>query len=129
MNVQRLSEFLDALPRRHRYAFEFRDPSWSNPKLFQLLRKYKVAYCPFDLAGYQSPIEITTDFTYVRLHGPGNKYQGSYTEDSLKSWAARIQEWQTALGAIYLYFDNDHGGYAAHNAMRLRELVTMQGTS
>jgi uncharacterized protein YecE (DUF72 family) len=127
MNIQRLDDFLEALPRGHRYAFEFRDPSWSNPEIFQLLRKYKAAYCPFDLAGYQSPIEITTNFIYVRLHGPGDKYQGSYTEDALNKWASRIKEWRTELRAIYVYFDNDQAGYAAHNAMRLRELVQPPG--
>jgi uncharacterized protein YecE (DUF72 family) len=128
MNIQRLDDFLQALPRGHRYAFEFRDPSWNNPEIFQLLRKHKAAYCPFDLAGYQSPIEITTDFTYIRLHGPGNKYQGSYTDNALNNWACKINEWQTALRAVYVYFDNDQAGYAAHNAIRLRELVKSQPT-
>jgi uncharacterized protein YecE (DUF72 family) len=126
MNIQRLDEFLDALPRWHRYAFEFRDPSWNTPEVFRILGKHRAAYCSFDLAGYQSPIEITTDITYVRLHGPGNKYQGSYTEGALNAWASRINEWRTAVHAIYVYFDNDQAGYAAHNAMRLRELVNMQ---
>jgi uncharacterized protein YecE (DUF72 family) len=122
-NAQRLEDFLSALPRGHRYAFEFRDPSWSDSEIFRILRRHKAAYCPFDLAGYQSPIEITTNFTYIRLHGPGNKYQGSYTDDALNKWASRIKEWRTALRAVYVYFDNDQAGYAAHNAMRLRELV------
>ena len=123
-NAQRLDEFLVALPRGHRYAFEFRDPSWNNSEILQILRSHKAAFCPFDLAGYQSPIEITADFTYIRLHGPGDKYQGSYSDAALSNWVSRIKEWRTALRAIYVYFDNDQAGYAAHNAMRLRELVT-----
>ena len=72
---ERLAHFLDALPRHHRYAFEFRNPTWNTPEILQLLRCRNVAYCAFDLAGYQSPVEITADFTYLRLHGPGGKYQ------------------------------------------------------
>ena len=123
LNIQRLEAFLDALPSTHRYAFEFRDPSWNSREVFQLLRRYRAAYCPFDLAGYQAPLEITCDFTYVRLHGPGNKYQGSYSDAALDKWACKISEWRASLRAVYVYFDNDQAGYAAHNAMRLRELV------
>jgi uncharacterized protein YecE (DUF72 family) len=123
VNVERLEGFLDALPPRRRYAFEFRNESWNNPEVLRLLRQRNAAYCPFHLAGYQSPIEITADITYVRLHGPGGKYQGSYSDESLRTWAGRINEWRKDLKAIYVYFDNDDSGYAARNALRLRELV------
>ncbi|MCU1339889.1 MAG: hypothetical protein JWO19_5470 [Bryobacterales bacterium] len=124
VNIPRLQGFLDALPRRHRYAFEFRNPTWNSPEVFRLLCQRNAAYCPFHLAGYQSPIEITADFTYVRLHGPGGKYQGSYDDDALKSWARRTKKWRRELKAIYVYFDNDDSGYAALNALRLRELLS-----
>lgn len=123
VNVARLAAFLEALPGGHRYAFEFRNESWSSPEVLQLLRAHQAAWCSFHLAGFQSPIEITADFTYVRLHGPGGKYQGSYSDAALRSWARRINEWRGDLTAVYVYFDNDDSGYAAHNAMRLRELV------
>jgi uncharacterized protein YecE (DUF72 family) len=123
VNIQRLEEFLDALPRQHRYSFEFRDERWNSPEVLQLLRKRNAAYCLFHLAGYQSPIEITADITYVRLHGPAGKYQGSYDNKTLGSWACRIKEWRRDLKAVYVYFDNDDSGYAARNALRLRELV------
>jgi uncharacterized protein YecE (DUF72 family) len=71
-----------------------------------------------------TPLEITADWTYVRLHGPtGNKYQGSYSEEQLRRWAAQIREWSTRLKRIYIYFDNDDRAYAVWNALRLKELV------
>jgi len=123
VNVERLDTFLEALPKWHRYAFEFRDPSWNTQAVYEVLRKHNAAYCAFHLAGYQSPIEITTDIAYVRLHGPGGKYQGSYSDGVLREWAQRIRDWQRDLKAIYLYFDNDDSGFAAFNALRLRELT------
>jgi uncharacterized protein YecE (DUF72 family) len=125
VNLERLDTFIGALPQSHRYAFEFRDPSWNTPEVCQLLRKHNAAWCSFDLAGYQSPVEITADFAYVRLHGPGGKYQGSYSDEALRAWAARIEEWRRTLGAIYVYFDNDDSGFAAFNALRLKELTSL----
>ncbi|HUO59117.1 MAG TPA: DUF72 domain-containing protein [Candidatus Acidoferrales bacterium] len=122
-NAQRLEGFLAALPRSHRYTFEFRETSWNSAQVLQILRRYNAAYCVYELAGYLSPIEITADWAYVRLHGPGNKYQGSYERRTLRQWAAQIANWSTQLKAVYFYFDNDDAGYAARNALELKKLV------
>ncbi len=123
LDYDRLHSFLEILPAYHRYAFEFRNATWEVPETYELLNRYRCAHCAFDLAGYQSPVRITTDFAYVRLHGPGNKYQGSYSEQALRQWADQIALWRGQLRAIYIYFDNDDSGYAALNASRLKELT------
>jgi uncharacterized protein YecE (DUF72 family) len=122
-NPQRLADFLAALPRGHHYAFEFRDPSWNNGDVFDILRSHGTSYCIYDLAGYLSPLIVTARIIYVRLHGPGGKYQGSYSEEALADWAHRISSWRRAGHDVYIYFDNDQAGYAAHNALRLKELT------
>jgi uncharacterized protein YecE (DUF72 family) len=123
LDWERLRNFIKYLPREHHYAFEFRNPSWSVPQTYELLARHNIAYCIFDLAGTQSPIEVTADFVYIRLHGPGLKYQGSYSEEALSNWAKRISKWRSELRAAYVYFDNDQAGYAATNALRLKGLV------
>jgi uncharacterized protein YecE (DUF72 family) len=124
VNVERLRELLEILPREHRYAFEFRELSWLTPELNRVLEKFNAAFCIYELAGYHTPLEITADFSYIRLHGPAaGKYQGSYNDERLVDWARWIQEQSRRLKAIYVYFDNDQAGYAAHNALRLREMV------
>ena len=127
VNVERLAEFLALLPSYHRFAFEFRNPTWNTEAVDGLLQRHNAAYCIFDLAGFQSPYKVTADFAYVRLHGPGGKYQGSYSEDALRAWAERIKVWRERLQAVFVYFDNDDSGYAAQNAKRLRELVSGTG--
>ncbi len=124
VDAGRLTQFLRALPRRRRYAFEFRNESWNTIEVDRLLQRHNAAVCAFHLAGYESPVKVTADFAYIRLHGPGGKYQGSYTDRALEGWAERIAKWRTELRTVFVYFDNDEAGYAARDALRLKELVS-----
>jgi uncharacterized protein YecE (DUF72 family) len=122
-NLERLLGFLEALPPNHDYAFELRDPSWLVPSVYKLLSRYNAALCIYHLAGFQSPLELTADFTYIRLHGPDGKYSGDYTAAMLKAWARRIATWRHRLRKVFVYFDNDQKGFAAKNAMMLKALT------
>jgi uncharacterized protein YecE (DUF72 family) len=94
--------------------------------VYQVLRKHRAAFCIYQLAGYQSPMEITTNWTYIRLHGPKErKYQGSYSDAQLSEWANRIEGWSRKLEAIYVYFDNDDSAYAVQNALTLKRMVAV----
>jgi uncharacterized protein YecE (DUF72 family) len=122
-NLDRLEAFLQELPRSHRYAFELRNTTWHNEAVYARLRRYNAAFCIYELDRFESSHEITADFTYVRLHGPGGKYQGSYSTERLTAWSEQIRQWRKNLKAIYVYFDNDQSGFAAHNAVELRKLI------
>ncbi len=122
-NPERLGQFLKALPAGHRYAFEFRNETWNTDEVLAILRAHHAAYCIFDLAGYQSPLSVTANFVYVRLHGPGGKYQGSYSDEALASWAQRIGDWRAQKKQVFVYFDNDDSGYAPRNALKLKGLL------
>jgi uncharacterized protein YecE (DUF72 family) len=120
-NAERFASFLTALPGKHRYAFEFRNPTWHQETIYELLRRHKAAFCIYELTGFQSPMQITADFAYIRLHGPDGAYQGRYTEKQLAGWAEQIRHWR--VKDIYVYFDNDQNGYAACNALELRKML------
>ena len=121
LNLDRLAEFLEALPDEHRYAFEFRDESWLVPEMFQLLRKHKAAFCIHDFADMKMPVEVTADFAYIRFHGPTSaKYWGSYSDAQLRKWAERIDSWRRELSAVNVYFNNDPEGAAVKNALTLK---------
>jgi uncharacterized protein YecE (DUF72 family) len=123
INEERLAEFLAALPPKHRYAFEFRNASWHTPAVYALLRQYNAAFCIFELNGFLSEVETTADFAYIRLHGPGNAYQGDYSNSALRIWASRIESWIAQKREVFLYFDNDQAGFAAKNALELKMLL------
>jgi uncharacterized protein YecE (DUF72 family) len=124
LNTDRLKEFLQALPRKKLCVVEFRDNSWHVEPVYELLRRYNVAFCVYDLAGFRSPEILTADFTYLRLHGPGGAYQGSYPNNVLRKWAKQIGAWQNMCETVFVYFNNDSQGHAVKNALALREMIT-----
>ena len=121
----RFRAFLEALPTTYRYAFEFRDPSWYNERAYELLQQHRCAFCIYDLEYHQSPLQVTSDFVYVRLHGPSTKYSGRYSEAALEEWANRCREWLGQGRSVYVYFDNDIGGAAPRDAQRLKRLFNL----
>jgi uncharacterized protein YecE (DUF72 family) len=122
-NAERLSSFVGGLPSRHKYAFEFRNSTWYNDEVYRILRKHNSSFCIYELAGHVSPDVITANFVYVRLHGPGAKYAGSYSNDALQAWADKCRKWKSQGLNVFVYFDNDADGYAVFNAMTLKKMV------
>ena len=120
----RLDAFLGTLPADRRVVVEPRDPSWFDPRCFEILRDHGAALCIYDLEGDQSPKEVTADFVYVRLHGPSETaYEGSYDAKTLQGWAGAFSTWARQGKDVYCYFDNDQGGNAPRNALALREML------
>ncbi len=73
-NEDRFRTFLEALPLTCRYTFEFRDRSWYNERAYGLLKKHRCAFCIYEIE-YHLSLLTTTDFVYVRLHGPERKWR------------------------------------------------------
>jgi uncharacterized protein YecE (DUF72 family) len=123
LNIERLKEFLPLLPTSHRFVMEFRDPSWFTDDVYAILRRYRVGFCVYDLIGKPSPKLTTTDFAYVRFHGPTKRYGGNYTLTLLKPWVKYVQQLRQDGQAVYAYFNNDIGGFAIRNAESFRTLL------
>jgi uncharacterized protein YecE (DUF72 family) len=123
-NEERLANFLKLLPKNLQFTFEFRNPTWYNDAAYSLLEKHNCGFCIYHLAGHLSPLVTTSDLVYIRLHGPGGKYQGSYTKKELRQWATRCKQWASEGKKVYLYFDNDQAAYAAFNAIDLIKMVS-----
>ncbi len=121
-NRERLASFLGLLPRRHVYAFEFRDASWYAADILQVLRDHDVALCLSDHKDAPAPWEITAGHIYVRGHGPTGAYKDRYPEKVLKEWAGKILKWRRRH-EVYCYFDNDQKSAAPQDARRLTELI------
>lgn len=103
-----------------RLAFEFRDPSWFDESIYQVLRKHNAALVIAESGGHWPQEEIiTADFTYLRFHGEGGSYATKYTDEELKEWAKKIKKWQKMGVDVYVYFNNDVNAFAVENAQTL----------
>ncbi len=122
VDPERLAIFLRALPKRSHHAIEFRDPSWYRDDVFALLERHGVALCVHDMAGSTTGKIAVGPFVYVRFHGP-QRYAGRYDDHTVDGWA----DWLTARLRdgrwVYAYFNNDAGGNAPHDAVRLRRAM------
>ncbi len=121
-NTRRLEAFLAALPARRQHAVEFRDASWHHPDVYRLLERHGVALCLHDMPDAGAPVEPVGPFVYVRFHGRGT-YGGSYAPQTIGAWARRLAAWAAEGRDAWVYFNNDVGGHAPLDAVRLREAV------
>ena len=122
-DLPRLEGFLQAAPRRHRWAVEVRDPSWLHDDLFALLAEHGAALAVHDLLEGHPWIR-TTDWAYVRFHGPDAiraPYQGRYGPRRLARAVERLGPWVDEGTDVYAYFNNDWHANAVHDATWLRD--------
>jgi uncharacterized protein YecE (DUF72 family) len=115
---ERLDEFLDAAPRSMRWAVEVRDASWLHDDVFAVLERHGAALCIHDLLP-DHPWIRTTDWTYVRFHGPeadSNRYVGRYSGRRLWRVADRLASWRDDGVDVFAYFNNDRNGDAVLDA-------------
>lgn len=122
----RLDHFLSLVPPWIRVAVEMRHPSWDEPDVYALLERRRAAYVVMSGPGLRCVPKATTDFVYLRMHGPDTApiYAGSYPPDELRRWADRIAVWRGEDRRVLVYFNNDGQGHAVRNAIELRDLVS-----
>jgi uncharacterized protein YecE (DUF72 family) len=127
-NVERLDEFLTVAPSSMRWAVEIREPSWLHDDVFELLHRHRAALCIHDMLPNQ-PWELTTDWGYIRFHGPAaetRKYYGRYGGRRLWRPAQRMQSWLDGGCDLYAYFNNDWYGHAVADATWLKDRLQAQ---
>jgi uncharacterized protein YecE (DUF72 family) len=123
LNLERFEHFLRALPKRYRHTVEFREASWYDERVYELLRRHHVALCLHDMQGSATGKLVVGPFIYVRYHFGTSKYGGRYEDRRLDEWGEWLAE-QTARGLdVFAYFNNDTGGHAPRDAVRLLDRI------
>ncbi len=130
LDVKRLDTFLNFFKNevdkgKYRWdvAIEFRNKYWFNVDIYNVLRQYNVALIYGQSSRYPGTQNITADFTYIRMHGPGKLFTSKYTTKDLEVLGTYIKSISKNLERIYIYFNNDYYGYALENAKELMGIL------
>lgn len=116
-HVPLLHEFLNTLPKEHRYVVEVRNRKLLNDSLYSTLRDRNVV-----LAWVDSPFmplinEVTSDFIYMRWEGDRRKVNGTIGKievdkiTSIKLWAERIRRFLENQTEVFGYFSKYYSGH------------------
>ncbi|WP_316850606.1 DUF72 domain-containing protein [Pedobacter agri] len=104
-------------------ALEFRHASLYVGEISELLAEFKMASVIHDKRNAASPMQMDeAPFVYLRFHGPGGNYKGSYTEALLAEYASYIKDWMDEGKTVFSYFNNTMGDAHA-NLKTLNEMV------
>jgi uncharacterized protein YecE (DUF72 family) len=114
-DLDRLRQFCDRVARERAIAFEFRDESWLEDDVLEVLRAHNAALCIADMGGETTPLVATADWGYLRLR------RDDYADADLMRWADQIraQPWSEA----YVFFKHEDEGAAPKLAQRLMSLA------
>jgi uncharacterized protein YecE (DUF72 family) len=122
-----LHAVLSLFPQSVQVAVEPRHESWWSSIARSILEKHGAALCWADRRGRPvTPLWRTADFGYVRLHEGRANPRPRYGRTALHSWLERIV---SAFGTdpVYVYFNNDPGGAALHDATALARIAAYRG--
>jgi uncharacterized protein YecE (DUF72 family) len=96
-DVSRLTAFVQLLPPDHRAAFEFRNETWFDDDVYEVLRAAGAALCLSEREdNAPPPLVETAPWGYVRLR------LETYAPEDLEQWARRLT--QTRWDETYVYF-------------------------
>jgi uncharacterized protein YecE (DUF72 family) len=122
-NPENLKSFFELLDPLFKYAVEFRNLSWMRNETWSLLKEYNVAYTNVDEPLLPPEVHLTSDFTYSRWHGRGERpwFDYLYEKAELDEWVPKVEEVAKNVKKVYGYFNNHFHGYAPENCLYLIE--------
>jgi uncharacterized protein YecE (DUF72 family) len=114
-----LQAFLADVPDGMQCAFEFRDPSWFDDAVFDLLKTKNLALCIADSEKLATPIVATADYGYLRLR------REDYHEADVARWAEVVRRNEIAWSDAFVYFKHEESGIGPKLATKMSELLAV----
>jgi len=107
-----------------RLALELRNKDWYIPETMELADHFNSSIVIHDKSrGRNDSSNESTDFIYMRFHGPEGNYRGSYSDEHLRKKAGEIRAHLQKGKIVYAYFNNTMGP-ALENLNTLRNFIT-----
>jgi uncharacterized protein YecE (DUF72 family) len=125
-----LADYLQKLPKQHRYVVEVRDKTWLKTELNSLLETNNVAAVWVDSPRMPTISEVTADFLYIRLEGDRKKVNGllgkieADRQSDLQVWAQKIKPYLDRGMEVYGYFGKYFSGYPPSDVISLKTFLS-----
>jgi uncharacterized protein YecE (DUF72 family) len=105
-------------------AVEFRAEYWRSETVRSLLEELGTVHVSVDSPTTRLSEWVTGPAAYIRLHGRSGWYDSNYSPTELNEIAALARQMaERGAEKVYIFFNNDVGGYAPHNALALAEIL------
>lgn len=113
IDLERLARFVTLLPKNLRTAFEFRNATWFDESVYNVLRDNNVALCLAENENLETPHVLTADFVYLRLRKP------DYLEPELTDVGCRVEQYLANNYPTFAIFKHEETPAGALNAEKL----------
>ena len=113
-DLVRLQNLLSLVPKERRTALEFRNDSWQDQEVYDMLRANGAMLCVTDTDEGDTPFVSTSDCGYVRLR------RTHYDDAELGAWAERIAA--QPLVRAYVYFMHEDEALGTRFAAKLNDI-------
>ena len=123
-NMKFLGNALKQMNTEKINVMEFRDISWFQKEVYDLLSENNVGFCTVSATNLPDDLINTSGIVYIRFHGLGdtnNRYQHLYSNIELDEWKQKIQN--TEANKIFCYFNNDYNANAVKNCKELKKML------
>lgn len=117
----RLENIIQNLNPKFTNVVEMRHESWWKPEIYQQLSQHNISFCGMSHPTLPDKVIQNTGTLYYRLHGNEQLYSSAYSTGELKKLAKDVKA--TNAKQAYIYFNNDIGASAIHNAKKLLEIL------
>lgn len=123
-----LETCLRRFPAEVRVAVEPRHTSWWVPAIRTVLERNNAALCWADAGSRPvTPLWRTAEWGYLRLHRGRAEPSPRYGRQALRTWTERLIGTWPDENDLYIYFNNDPGGAALHDAIAFARLAAAAG--
>ncbi len=112
-----LKEFLTLLPPKTTAAFEFRNASWLDDEIYDVLRARNIALCIADSESRETPIVATADYAYLRLRDEG------YGDADIARWTETATSLSRTAKDVFVYFKHEDEGKGAAFGQQMMQLL------
>ena len=119
-----LENILNTLDPAFTNVLEFRDESWWNEKVRQVLKREGITFSGISYPGLPEEVVRSVPVVYYRFQGVPERYASGYTTDAMSKITDEIKAFR-GVTDVYIYFNNDIHMEAVRNAIELRKIISV----